>query len=138
MSHAGTNINVEKGAEFSDLIQIGDNSSIGLNCKLSGKVIIGNNVMMGPEVYIYTKNHSYERLDIPMCEQGHGEEKPVYIGNDVWIGSRVSILPGVKIGDGSIIDTSEVVTKNVEQFAIVGGNPAKEIGRRLEVSKIVY
>jgi maltose O-acetyltransferase len=53
LKKAGSNINIEKGAQFSDLVEIGNNSGIGVNCMLSGKVIIGDNVMMGPEVYIY-------------------------------------------------------------------------------------
>lgn len=133
LKKAGTNINIEKGAEFSSLVEIGDNSGIGVNCVLSGKVIIGDNVMMGPEVYIYTSNHSFRRLDIPMCEQGYSSEKPVILGNDIWIGSRVTILPGVTIGNGAIIGASSVVTKDVEAYQIVAGNPAKVIGNRKEV-----
>ena len=51
--------------------------------------------------------------------------KPVHIGNDVWLGSRVTILPGVNIGNGCIIGASAVVTKDVPDYAVVGGNPAK-------------
>lgn len=56
--------------------------------------------MMGPECIIYTTNHAFDRTDIPMCEQKFSDEKPVIIGNDVWIGGRVIILPGVHIGNG--------------------------------------
>ncbi len=54
--------------------------------------------MMGPNVSVYTRNHSYRRIDIPMCAQGNEEEKVVVIESDVWIGASVIILPGVKIG----------------------------------------
>jgi len=131
LKSCGNNVNIEKGAQFSDQVEIGDNSGIGVNCMLSGKVVIGNDVMMGPEVYIYTDNHSFERLDIPMYKQGYSSNEPVIIGNDVWIGSRVTILPGVKIGDGAIIGASAVVTKDVEPYSIVAGNPAKKIGSRM-------
>lgn len=86
--------------------------------------------MMGPQVFIYTQNHNHDRTDIPMIAQGYEEEKPVVIGDDVWIGSRVTILPGVHIGEGAIIGASSVVTKDVPAYSIVGGNPAKVIKSR--------
>ena len=86
--------------------------------------------MMGPECYIYTRSHSFDRTDIPMMEQGYGEVKPVVIGNDVWIGSRVTIMPGVHIGNGVIIGASAVVTKDVPDYAVVGGSPAKTLKMR--------
>lgn len=121
----GNNVNIEKGAEFFDSLEIGNNSGVGVNCVLSGKVIIGNDVMMGPEVFIYTFNHRVDRIDIPMWKQGFEDIKPVYIDDDVWIGSRVTILPGVRIGKGSIIGACSVVTKDVQPYSVVGGNPAK-------------
>ena len=64
-------------------------------------------------------------MDKPMRLQGPQPVKPVTIGNDVWIGSRVTILPGVTIGNGVVIGASAVVTKDVPDNAVVGGNPAK-------------
>lgn len=58
------------------------------------------------------------------------------IGNDVWIGHQVTIMPGVKIGDGAIIATNTTVTKDVEPYSIVGGNPAKEIKKRFSEEQI--
>lgn len=58
------------------------------------------------------------------------------VGNDVWIGFNSTIMPGVKIGDGAIIGTNSVVTKNVEPYSIVGGNPAKEIKKRFSKEQI--
>lgn len=121
----GEDVNIEKGAKFGTETEIGSRSGIGVNSKLYGKVIIGDDVMMGPECYIYTYNHRTERTDTPMNQQGIAEINPVKIGNDVWIGSRVTILPGVKIGNGAIIGASAVVTKDVPDYAVVGGNPAK-------------
>ena len=86
--------------------------------------------MMGPECYIYTRNHAFSRTDVPMREQGMQDFKPVTIGNDVWIGARVTILPGVKIGNGCIIGAGSVVTKNLPDFAIGGGNPARVLKYR--------
>lgn len=62
-----------------------------------------------------------------MNKQGFSEEKPVFIGNDVWIGGHVIILPGVNVGNGSIIGAGSVVTRDVPDYAIVGGNPAQII-----------
>ena len=89
--------------------------------------MIGDDVMMGPNYIIYTRNHSFNRTDIPMNKQGMQDFKSVVIGNDVWIGARVIILPCVQIGDGSIIGAGSIVTKDVPPYAIVGENPAKII-----------
>ena len=88
--------------------------------------------MMGTDVTIITRNHRFDRTDIPMMEQGFEEERPVYIGNDVWIGDRALILPGVHIGDGSIIAAGAVVTKDVPPYSIVAGVPARKIRDRFE------
>ena len=87
---------------------------------------------MGTDVTIITRNHRFDRTDIPMMEQGFEEERPVYIGNDVWIGDRALILPGVHIGDGSIIAAGAVVTKDVSPYSIVAGVPARKIRDRFE------
>lgn len=81
--------------------------------------------MMGPEVVILTNGHRHDRLDVPMNKQGADIVRKVEIGNDVWIGQRVIILPGVKIGNGVIIGAGAVVTKNIPDYAVVGGIPAK-------------
>ena len=92
--------------------------------------------MMGPQCYIYTQNHEYSSIDKPMRLQGPQEIRPVSIGNDVWIGSRVTILPGVNIGDGAIIAAGAVVTKDVPSYAIVGGVPAKLLRMRFSKEEI--
>lgn len=74
--------------------------------------------MMGTDVVIITRNHAFDRTDIPMMHQGFEEERPVVIGNDVWIGDRVIIAAGA------------VVTHDVPPYAIVGGVPAKVIRMR--------
>lgn len=122
--------NIEKGATFSARVELGRNSGIGVNAYIQGQVFIGDNVMMGPECNIWTINHRTDRLDIPMCEQGTLEEKPVRIGNDVWIGSRVTILPGITIGDGAVIGAGAIVSKDVPDYAVVAGNPARIIRYR--------
>ena len=127
----GMNINVEHGARFGlgKGISIGSGSGLGVNCMVHGPLEIGENVMMGPEVVILTHTHNFVRTDIPMREQGSNVAK-VTIGNDVWIGMRAIIMPGVNIGDGVIIGAGAVVTKDVPSYAVVGGVPAKIIRYR--------
>ncbi|MEG2061439.1 MAG: DapH/DapD/GlmU-related protein, partial [Alistipes sp.] len=125
----GRNINIERGADFGTGggISIGDYSGIGINSKIRGPLLIGDNVMMGPDVIIFTSNHCTARTDIPMRGQGGTVSRKVIIENDVWIGARVIILPGVVVGEGAIIGAGAVVTKDVPSYSIVGGNPAKLI-----------
>ena len=130
LNHCGTNVNIEKGAQFSSDISLGDNSGIGVNALISSKVTIGNDVMMGPDCIILTSNHGMDRKDVPMWQQPSSKPKPVVIDDDVWIGARVIILPGVHIGSGSVIGAGSVVTKDVAPGSIVGGNPAKLIRMR--------
>lgn len=132
LDYCGKKVNIEKGAVFSNNISIGDNSGIGVNAQISNHVVIGKNVMMGPDCMIYTSNHEMSNLEIPMCQQGHTECNPVVIGDDVWIGARVIILPGVHIGNGSVIGAGAVVTKDVEGYTVVGGNPARFLKKRGE------
>ena len=126
----GKNVNIEKDALFSAKVSLGDHSGIGINARINGACAIGSHVMMGTDVVVITKNHAFNRLDIPMMEQGFEEERPVNIGNDVWIGDRVIILPGVTVGDGSILAAGAVVTKDVPPYAVVGGVPAQVIKMR--------
>ncbi len=130
LRECGTNVNIEKGAHFSQDVSLGNNSGIGINAEIAPNVTIGNDVMMGPECMIYTTNHGMERTDIPMWKQKSSASQPVVIGNDVWIGSRVIILPGVHIGDGCVIGAGSVVTKSFEPYSVIAGNPAKLIRKR--------
>lgn len=132
----GNNVNIKKGAKFGlgNNIEIGDNSDIGLNayisgCDSGGKLIIGNNVIMAPEVTILTLKHNYNDKDLPISKQGF-KPSVVIIEDDVWIGYRATILPGVKISKGSVIAAGAVVTKDVNPYMVVGGVPAKFIKRR--------
>jgi maltose O-acetyltransferase len=133
----GRNINIERGAHFGSgsQIEIGDNSGIGENCQVPDNIKIGNDVMMGPDVIIIKRNHNYEDLNIPMRLQGAKDSAPVIIGNDVWIGTRVLILPGINISDGAIIGAGAVVTKDIPPYAICGGNPARILKYRNETAQ---
>ena len=126
----GRNVNVEKNASFHKHISIGNNSDLGIDSIIGESVTIGDNVMMGPGCLIYTSNHNIERTDIPMIEQGMSKTEPVVIGNDVWIGSRVTILPGVHIGNGCVIGAGAVVTRDIPDYTISVGVPAKVVKKR--------
>lgn len=128
----GKHVNFEHGAKFNPELSIGDYSGIGVNCLVSGRTYIGNHVMMGPDCIMYSYSHAHDRLDIPMDQQGFEDPTPIHIGDDVWIGARVIILPGVNIGSHCIIGAGAVVTKDVPDYAIVGGVPAKVIRYRTE------
>jgi maltose O-acetyltransferase len=82
-------------------------------------------------VTILSNSHNFNRTDISMRAQGAPPPRAVSIGNDVWIGTRVIILPGVRVGDHCIIGAGAVVTKDVPDWAIVGGNPARVIRYRV-------
>lgn len=130
LAKCGTDVNIEPNATFSNRVTLGDYSGIGSNAKIYGECHIGNYVMMGQDVTIITRNHAFDRTDIPMMQQGFDAERPVTIDDDVWIGDRVLILAGVHIGKGAIIGAGAVVTKDVPPYAIVGGNPAHIIRMR--------
>lgn len=85
---------------------------------------------MGPDVVIMATSHNFDTVDIPINLQGDKPEKEVIIADDVWIGTRAIILPGVKIGKHSIIGAGAVVTKSFPENSIIGGNPAKLIRYR--------
>ncbi len=103
---------------------LGQDSIIGS----TAEVEIGNDVMMGPEVLIYTSNHGMEQ-GIPMRLQPL-QSAPVRIGNDVWIGARCILLPGVTVHDGAVVAAGAVVTRDVPEDAIVGGVPARVLKHR--------
>ena len=129
----GRDVNVEHNAFLSSGrgITIGDRSGIGLNARIAGPLSIGDDVMMGPGVMIFTQNHRNDDLTVPMRLQTAPKEK-VTIGNDVWIGANAIILPGVTVGNGVIIGAGAIVTKDVPDYAVVGGNPARIIRFRNE------
>ena len=128
LKRCGNNVNVERNARFGigNQLVIDDNSGLGINCSIEGPISIGKNVIMGPNVEIHRANHSFDRTDIPIFEQEVGTKYPLEICDDIWIGSRVIILPRVqRIGRGAVIGAGSVLTRDVPNYAVVGGNPAK-------------
>jgi len=142
-------------------IEIGDDTIISRNCVLScknGNIRIGRSVSLGimslihavtcSDVTIGDKtimaaytyligggNYHFHRLDIPIKDQGTYSKGGVSIGENVWIGSHVQVLDGVSVGGGSILSAGAVVNRDVPEFSIVGGVPAKSIRSRLDSIK---
>ena len=122
------------GIEKDDVkIQIGNNvsfnSNVMLNADIGGNIRIGDNVLIGPNVVLRTANHAFSRRDIFIKQQGH-TAGPIHIGDDVWIAANVVIVADVTIGNGAIVAAGAVVTKNVDDYSIVAGVPARKIGNR--------
>jgi acetyltransferase-like isoleucine patch superfamily enzyme len=112
-------------------ISIGDRTAIGLRDFLhgGGGITIGDDCLLGPDVAVLSENHVADSRQVPIRAQGE-RRAPVVIGNDVWIGAKAVVLAGVAIGDGAIVAAGAVVTKDVAPYTIVGGVPAREIGKR--------
>lgn len=118
--------------DLGENIYVGDNFYAGYNCTILdiAEVRIGDNCMLGPNVGIYTAGHFIE----PKDRYKSGYAIPITIGNDVWVGGSCVILPGITIGDNSIVAAGSVVTKDVPANTIVAGNPAKVI-KNIEEAK---
>ena len=107
-------------------LTIGKNSTVNRNCYLDnrGELKIGNNVSISPEVHLITASHDTQDAGFKYFKG------KIIIDDYVWIGTRAIILPNVKIGKGAVVASGAVVTKNVSEYSIVGGVPAKTIGTR--------
>ena len=114
-------------------ITIGDrvnlNSNVMINADCEGTIEIGKNVLIGPNVVLRASNHQFKSKDLLIKEQGH-QAGNIKIYDDVWIGANVVILPNVEIKKGAVIAAGAVVTRDVESYSVVGGVPARQIGKR--------
>lgn len=113
-----------------DRLSVGHRTQLGQRSVLGGEIEIGDDVLMGPDVVMMAVSHEFSDINIPINQQGQSEEQKITIGSNVWIGTRVIILPGVKIGDGSIVGAGAVVTKSFPPYSIIGGVPARLIKSR--------
>lgn len=111
-------------------IEIADNSGIGIDARINAGVKIGKNVLMGPQVMIIGRNHAYRETRSTIYQQGYHSYEAIIIEDDVWIGARSILLPGVRIRKGAVVAAGAVVTKDVLPFTVVGGVPACSIGKR--------
>jgi maltose O-acetyltransferase len=125
----GTGTGVQTGCRFLNgrKVHLGERYIINFGCLLDGRkfhIRTGHDVSMGPNATILTLGHDPQSPDF--ADRG-GD---VVIGDRAWIGYGALILPGVRIGEGAVVGAGAVVTKDVEPFAIVAGNPARKIGER--------
>ena len=128
MGEAGNGLWIEPPfyCDYGSNIKLGNNVFMNFNCIILDvmEVKMGNNVMLAPNVQIYTATHP---LEAKSRNSGKEFAKPISIGNDVWIGGGAIICPGVHIGNGVVIGAGAVVTKDVPDNLFVAGNPAKVI-----------
>lgn len=123
--HPDVAIYYPQNVEIGSYVQV----NRGVFITASDKITVGNNVLIGPYTVINSGNHIYADPDTPIRLQGH-HISPIVIEDDVWIGSHAVILPGVHIKRGAVVAAGAVVNKDVEEFTVVAGVPAKEIKRR--------
>lgn len=127
-SGIGENFTIEQPfhCDYGYFITIGDNFYANYNLTIldTAKVTIGNNVFLGPSVNLYPATHP---LDVERRNKNLEKGVPITIGNNVWIGGNTTILPGVSIGDNTVIGAGSVVTKNIPSNVLAVGNPCKVI-----------
>jgi acetyltransferase-like isoleucine patch superfamily enzyme len=113
-------------------LSIGDRTDIGCNCIFSSVsgIEIGKSTLIAGHCYIGGGRYRSDRLDIPIMDQGSYSEGPVIIGEDVWLGAGVIVLDGVRVGRGSIIGAGAVVTREIPEYSLAVGVPARVIGTR--------
>ena len=136
----GDNVTIARGAviQCTGVIQqlgvgvtIGANSAVGAYSFLGGQggITIGSNVIMGPRVNIHSENHRYDDPDTPIRLQGVSR-RGVTIGDDCWVGAGAVILDGVTVGRGCVIAAGSVVTRDIPDYTVAAGAPAKPIRSR--------
>lgn len=135
----GKNIYIEPTfrCDYGCHISIGDNFFANYDCIILDvcKVTIGNNVFFGPRVCLCTATHP---IDAEVRNTGLEYGKPIYIGDNVWIGMNTIVNPGVEIGNNSIIGAGSVVTKNIPNDVIAVGNPCRILRKITEEDKTYW
>lgn len=108
------------------IINIGNNTRVGLNNTIIGPVQIGSNTILAQNIVLSGLNHNYQDIHVPVKQQGVNTA-PIIIGNDCWIGANSIITSGVHVGKHVIVAGGSVVTKDIPDYCVVAGNPAKII-----------
>ncbi len=130
----GENISIHEGVRFRNIhrLKVGSNCEIGVDnfLQAGGGITLGERVMLGPGVKIWSVNHNFSDLDMPINQQGYLEEA-VNIGDGCWLGANVFVFPGVSLPEGCVVSAGSVVAKKrYPAFSILAGYPARVIGNR--------
>lgn len=134
----GNGVVIGRNSTFSmkdGTIELGDNTNIGINCSLqtSTNLRLGKNIIVAAYTYLVAGgNHKFERTDIPIIAQGMERKGGIVIEDNCWLGARVTILDGVTIAKESIIGAGALVNKNIPEFSIAVGTPAKVVKNRIK------
>jgi acetyltransferase-like isoleucine patch superfamily enzyme len=116
-------------------VRIGSKTYVGHHCLFYGHggIAVGRDVLMANNVQLICGNHTFARRDVPIRAQPT-EEKPIVIGDDVWLGASAIILGGVTVGEGSVVSAGAVVTHDLPPYSIARGVPARVVGERSDES----
>lgn len=133
-AEAGQNISIHEGVRFRNVhkLKVGDECEIGVDnfLQAGGGITLGKRVMLGPGCKIWSVNHNFDDLDMPINKQGYQREE-VIIGDGCWLGANVFIFPGVNLPEGCVVSAGSVVAKKrYPPFSILAGYPARVIGNR--------
>ena len=135
----GRDVNLEPTfrCEFGRNIHLGSHFFANFDCVMldGAPITIGDNVLLGPKIGLYTANHA---LDPRERAAGACRARPITIGDDVWLGGNVTVLPGVTIGSGTVIGGGSVVTRSIPPGVIAAGNPARVIRNVTEADRTGY
>lgn len=146
----GRNVVIRRGSElkFNGVAHIGDKNSITarggrivfgerfasnedviINADIGGSIVFGDDCLIGPRVIFRTANHAFSNTKSTIASQGHtfGD---IVVEDDVWIGANTVVLPGVRIGEGSVVGAGSVVTRDIAPFSVAAGVPARKIRER--------
>ncbi|MFC6439591.1 DapH/DapD/GlmU-related protein [Bowmanella sp. JS7-9] len=114
-------------------MSFGRGFSCGIRCHFAANIKGGEDVMIASSVAFVGGDHNFDYTNVSMNKSGRAEPKGILIGDDVWVGHSAIIMDGVKIGNGVVIGAGSVVTKNLDDYGIYAGNPAKLIRYRKRI-----
>ena len=115
-----------------DRIEMGDRVTFNFGCFVNGYggLTFGDGANMGPYCMLHSANHNFDDPSRSVTEQGWQDAGPMEIGRNAWVGMGSIVLPGVRIGEGCVVGAGSVVTRDLEEFTVAVGNPAKPIRSR--------